>query len=162
MCEVLCDTRSILTLLLKSVFLQQTIHSILLRGFIQETIALINPAINPPQPTSSLRWAWVQARKPQICNGLCSLKLMSQLKNLCSTDKMLLCSPSTTLDTYPPPLEVLTVGSPMSAISGTEAEKGPSGNLGALSFTSWTLMMNSDSGSTALLVKRSTARAWRT
>ena len=52
--------------------------------------------------------------------------------------------------------------SPMSAISGTEAAKGPSGNLGALSLTSWTLMMNSDSDSKAVLVCRLMACAWRT
>lgn len=42
--------------------------------------------------------------------------------------------------------------SPTSDISGTAAIKGPSGNLGALSLMSCTLMMNSDSGSRASFV----------
>lgn len=52
--------------------------------------------------------------------------------------------------------------SPSSDISGTVATKGPSGNLGGLSLMSWTLMMNSDFGSSASSVLRSKACACRT
>lgn len=53
-------------------------------------------------------------------------------------------------------------GLPTSDISGTFAENGPSGNVGALSLTSWTLMMNSDSASREWFVCQSMALAWRT
>lgn len=53
-------------------------------------------------------------------------------------------------------------GLPTSDISGTVAENGPSGNVGALSLTSWTLMMNSDSASREWFVCQSMALAWRT
>lgn len=52
-------------------------------------------------------------------------------------------------------------GLPMSDISGTVAVKGSSGKVGALSLTSWTLIMNSDSASNDWLVRQSTALAWR-
>lgn len=52
--------------------------------------------------------------------------------------------------------------SPTSDISGTVATNGPSGNLGALSLMSCTLMMNSDFGSRASSVYRSRACACRT
>lgn len=53
-------------------------------------------------------------------------------------------------------------GLPTLDISGTVAENGPSGNVGALSLTSWTLMMNSDSASRERLVRQSMALACRT
>lgn len=53
-------------------------------------------------------------------------------------------------------------GSPTSDISGTVAEEGSSGKVGALSLTSWTLTMNSDSVSSDWFVRQSMALAWRT